>query len=78
MDRFYVNGASGGIAVSNQYPSTLTDETKIVPTLPFKLPHITRGFFRSGTLVNRSVQECWNELSGVDCRIGYDTSSSLR
>lgn len=60
----YVNGASSGIAVSNQYPSTLTDETaEIVPTLPFKLPHITQGFFPFGTLVNRSVQECWNELS---------------
>ncbi|OQE27127.1 hypothetical protein PENFLA_c006G00222 [Penicillium flavigenum] len=60
----YANGASSGIAASNQYPSTLTDETvEIVPTLPFKLPHITQGFFPFGTLVNRSVQECWNELS---------------
>jgi mediator of RNA polymerase II transcription subunit 14 len=60
----YVNGASSGIAASNQYPSTLADETvEIVPTLPFKLPHITQGFFPFGTLVNRSVQECWNELS---------------
>ncbi|EKV11159.1 RNA polymerase II holoenzyme/mediator complex component Rgr1, putative [Penicillium digitatum] len=51
---FYVNGTSSGIAAST---------AESVPTSPFKLPHITQGFFPFGTLVNRSVQECWNELS---------------
>lgn len=61
---FYVNGASSGIAASNQHPRMLADKAvEIVPTSPFKLPHITQGFFPFGTLVNRSVQECWNELS---------------
>ncbi|KAJ5932690.1 hypothetical protein N7516_007179 [Penicillium verrucosum] len=60
----YVNGASSGIAASNQHPRMLADKAvEIVPTSPFKLPHITQGFFPFGTLVNRSVQECWNELS---------------
>ncbi|CAI7594818.1 unnamed protein product [Penicillium viridicatum] len=60
----HVNGASSGIAASNQHPRTLADKAgEIVPTSPFKLPHITQGFFPFGTLVNRSVQECWNELS---------------
>ena len=30
---------------------------------PFELPHITQGFFPFGTLVNRAVQQSWNELS---------------
>ncbi|KGO43842.1 Mediator complex, subunit Med14 [Penicillium expansum] len=60
----YVNGASSGIAASNQHPRALVDKAvENVPTSPFKLPHITQGFFPFGTLVNRSVQECWNELS---------------
>ncbi|KAJ5496375.1 Mediator complex subunit Med14 [Penicillium fimorum] len=59
-----VNGASSGAAASNQHSRTLADKTvEIMPTTPFKLPHITQGFFPFGTLVNRSVQECWNELS---------------
>ncbi|KAJ5724882.1 hypothetical protein N7493_006610 [Penicillium malachiteum] len=32
-------------------------------TAPFELPHITEGFFPFGTLINRSVQQCWVELS---------------
>ncbi|OQE44970.1 hypothetical protein PENCOP_c002G08188 [Penicillium coprophilum] len=60
----YVNGASSGTAASNQHSQTLADNAVgIMPTTPFKLPHITQGFFPLGTLVNRSVQECWNELS---------------
>jgi mediator of RNA polymerase II transcription subunit 14 len=30
-----------------------------------ELPHITQGFFPFSTLVNRSVQQCWNELSDL-------------
>ncbi|KAF9244370.1 hypothetical protein LCP9604111_7323 [Penicillium roqueforti] len=57
----YANGAS---SASNQHTRTPPDKAaEIVPTSPFKLPHITQGFFPFGTLVNRSVQECWNELS---------------
>ncbi|KAJ5606954.1 hypothetical protein N7537_003573 [Penicillium hordei] len=60
----YVNGASSGIAASDQQSRTLADKAvEIIPTSPFILPHITQGFFPFGTLVNRSVQECWNELS---------------
>ncbi|KAJ5668791.1 hypothetical protein N7462_009861 [Penicillium macrosclerotiorum] len=29
----------------------------------FEIPHITQGFFPFGTLVNRAVQQCWNDLS---------------
>lgn len=36
-----------------------------VSVTPFELPHITQGFFPFGTLVNRSVQQCWIELSEV-------------
>ncbi|KAJ5177494.1 Mediator complex subunit Med14 [Penicillium coprophilum] len=60
----YVNGASSGTTASNQHSRTLADKAvEIMPKTPFKLPHITQGFFPLGTLVNRSVQECWNELS---------------
>ncbi|KAJ6140434.1 hypothetical protein N7470_010439 [Penicillium chermesinum] len=31
--------------------------------VPFELPHITQGFFPFSMLVNRSVQQCWNDLS---------------
>ncbi|KAJ5121203.1 Mediator complex subunit Med14 [Penicillium bovifimosum] len=60
----HVNGALTGVATSNQQPTTIGDKAgEIVPTTPFELPHITQGFFPFGTLVNRSAQECWNELS---------------
>ncbi|CAI7571485.1 unnamed protein product [Penicillium bialowiezense] len=36
---------------------------ELVSAAPFELPHITQGFFPFGTLVNRSVQQCWIELS---------------
>ena len=29
----------------------------------FEIPHITQGFFPLGTLINRAVQQCWNDLS---------------
>lgn len=58
------NGASGGTVLSEQPSRSFADKAGgIVPTTPFELPHITQGFFPFGTLVNRSVQECWNELS---------------
>lgn len=55
----HVNGAL-------QHTRTLADKAgEIVPAAPFELPHITQGFFPFGTLVNRSVQQCWIELSEV-------------
>ncbi|KAJ5757837.1 uncharacterized protein N7511_006531 [Penicillium nucicola] len=48
----YVNGSSGAVDTWNQTSTT-----------PFELTHITQGFFPFGILVNRSVQQCWNELS---------------
>lgn len=44
-------------------PADKTGELESVT--PFELPHITQGFFPFGTLVNRSVQQCWIELSEV-------------
>jgi mediator of RNA polymerase II transcription subunit 14 len=60
----HVNGTLTRVATSNQQPTILGNKAgEIVPTTPFELPHITQGFFPFGTLVNRSAQECWNELS---------------
>ncbi|KAJ5782203.1 hypothetical protein N7457_003977 [Penicillium paradoxum] len=60
----HVNGAPSGLVISNQHSKYLGDKAvEIAPTAPFELPHITQGFFPFGTLVNRSVQECWNDLS---------------
>lgn len=33
--------------------------------LPPELVHITQGFFPFGQLVNRSTQQCWNDLSDL-------------
>lgn len=41
--------------------------TAVAPTVsaqnPPELLHITQGFFPFSTLINRSVQQCWNDLS---------------
>ena len=60
----HVNGASSVVDALNQTSATLAGKAgEKVPTTPFELTHITQGFFPFGTLVNRSVQQCWNELS---------------
>ncbi|OQE20449.1 hypothetical protein PENSTE_c013G01512 [Penicillium steckii] len=55
-----VNGAGRGI-------DSLGQQSKIAirnaDSKPYELPHITQGFFPFGTLVNRAVQQCWNDLS---------------
>lgn len=59
----HVNGTGRGvIALSQTTGKQDSDPEKIVPA-PFELPHITQGFFPFGTLVNRAVQQCWNDLS---------------
>lgn len=59
----HVNGTGrGAIALSQNTGEQASESEKIVPT-PFELPHITQGFFPFGTLVNRAVQQCWNDLS---------------
>ncbi|OOQ86577.1 Mediator of RNA polymerase II transcription subunit 14 [Penicillium brasilianum] len=57
----HVNGAGREADNSNQLSKTKYAE-ELAPT-PFEIPHITQGFFPFGTLVNRAVQNCWNELS---------------
>jgi mediator of RNA polymerase II transcription subunit 14 len=61
-------GINGSTHVNGvmQHTRSLADKAgEIVPAAPFELPHITQGFFPFGTLVNRSVQQCWIELSEV-------------
>jgi mediator of RNA polymerase II transcription subunit 14 len=62
------SGTNGSTQVNGalQHTGTFADKAgEIVPAAPFELPHITQGFFPFGTLVNRSVQQCWVELSEV-------------
>ncbi|KAJ5585361.1 Mediator complex subunit Med14 [Penicillium hispanicum] len=59
----HVNGAGRGIDGLSQHSETPVHYgNEAVPT-PFEIPHITQGFFPFGTLVNRAVQQCWNDLS---------------
>jgi mediator of RNA polymerase II transcription subunit 14 len=59
-----VNGTSGSVNALDQISASLAGKAEgNAPTTPFDLTHITQGFFPFGTLVNRSVQQCWNELS---------------
>lgn len=57
------NGTGKDIAAANERSTTQNDKlTEHVPSR-FELPHITQGFFPLATLVNRAVQQCWNDLS---------------
>lgn len=58
----HVNGAGREADNSNQLSKTMQRVENLAP-IPFEIPHITQGFFPFGTLVNRAVQNCWNELS---------------
>lgn len=59
----HVNGAGRELETPNQFAKTRNDNsTEAVPAL-FELSHITHGFFPFGTLINRAVQQCWNDLS---------------
>ncbi|KAJ5102856.1 hypothetical protein N7532_003385 [Penicillium argentinense] len=65
--------AANGPALVNgvgREPDALSQQSKApvrhgeqLDSAPFDLPHITQGFFPFGTLVNRAVQQCWNDLS---------------
>lgn len=59
----HVNGAGRGVdALSPLSKVQNHNTTEIVPASS-ELPHITQGFFPLGILVNRAVQQCWNDLS---------------
>ncbi|KAJ5101479.1 hypothetical protein NUU61_003701 [Penicillium alfredii] len=60
----HVNGTTSEVGALNQHSKALGD-TREEPEPPFELPHITQGFFPFGTLINRAVQQCWNDLSEV-------------
>ncbi|PLB50495.1 mediator of RNA polymerase II transcription subunit 14 [Aspergillus steynii IBT 23096] len=62
----YTNGVSQGAGHGNREhkaPSTKF-ALRVNGRVP-DLPHITQGFFPFSTLVNRSVQQCWNDLSDL-------------
>ncbi|OJJ35729.1 hypothetical protein ASPWEDRAFT_172526 [Aspergillus wentii DTO 134E9] len=59
----YINGARKPLDGSNQASAAGAVST-ITKDLP-ELTHITQGFFPFTTLVNRSVQQCWNDLSDL-------------
>lgn len=58
-----INGTGKDIVAVNQHSATRNDHLAEYVASPSELPHITQGFFPLGTLVNRAVQQCWNELS---------------
>lgn len=58
----HVNGTKREADDSSQISKAMQRTGDLTPT-PFEIPHITQGFFPFATLVNRAVQNCWNELS---------------
>ncbi|CAG8168330.1 unnamed protein product [Penicillium salamii] len=60
-----MNGSARMNGALQHIPTAMDKAGDIVPAAPFELPHITQGFFPFGTLINRSVQQCWIELSEV-------------
>lgn len=59
---------TNGFRNVEQYSDTETAETTTAsPTAknPPELQHITEGFFPLSKLVNRSVQQCWNDLADL-------------
>lgn len=65
-ESIYVNGASSQVDVSNPDRKTsAVDARSDALKPPPELQHITQGFFPLTALVNRSVQQCWNDLSGL-------------
>lgn len=59
----HLNGAGRELEAPNQHAKMPNNESIDVGPAPFELLHITQGFFPLGTLVNRAVQQCWNDLS---------------
>ncbi|KAJ5670212.1 Mediator complex subunit Med14 [Penicillium maclennaniae] len=61
----HVNGAGKGADDLTQHTKVASQTTGDMVPAPFELPHITQGFFPFGTLINRAVQQCWNDLSDL-------------
>lgn len=73
----HVNGVSG--TASGPLWKT---EASAASGEPPALVHITQGFFPFSMLVNRSVQQCWNDLSELiaelaEMQVPYQDQSSL-
>lgn len=62
----HVNGGLKGADGSSQSSQAVAiDSAPAMSEEPFQLAHITHGFFPFAKLINRSVQQCWNDLSDV-------------
>ncbi|KAL5363971.1 mediator of RNA polymerase II transcription subunit 14 [Aspergillus floccosus] len=60
----HLNGLAKGMDGYKQNADSSAAQVEFVGLRqPPELPHITQGFFPFSKLVNRSVQQCWNELS---------------
>ena len=60
----HINGTSEQADKLNSNADTSMVDATILETPP-ELTHITQGFFPFTKLVNRSVQQCWNDLSDL-------------
>ncbi|KAL1962210.1 hypothetical protein VTN77DRAFT_9931 [Rasamsonia byssochlamydoides] len=71
----YLNGSSKEpglphrhVNMTNDHPQKMARAEASAQEMrqpPPELPHITQGFFPYGQLVNRAVQQCWNDLSDL-------------
>lgn len=68
----YLNGSSREPDPSYRHPNMTSDHLRTIARAeasaqkpPPELLHITQGFFPYGQLVNRAVQQCWNDLSDL-------------
>ncbi|KAL1998755.1 hypothetical protein VTN02DRAFT_5632 [Thermoascus thermophilus] len=63
----HVNGSLRGPDQANTEAQRAKAEawSDMLSQLPPELVHITHGFFPYAQLVNRSVQQCWNDLSDL-------------
>ncbi|CAI7585988.1 unnamed protein product [Penicillium manginii] len=77
-----VNGAGRGLDALSQQSKMPIRNAGDIDSTPFEIPHISEGFFPFGTLINRAVQLCWNELSELitelaAIQVPHDPSSAL-
>ncbi|KAJ5988237.1 Mediator complex subunit Med14 [Penicillium waksmanii] len=70
-----VNGAGRGLDALSQQSKMPIRNAGDIDSTPFDLPHITQGFFPFGTLINRAVQQCWNDLSELITELAAIQSS---
>ncbi|PWY62993.1 mediator of RNA polymerase II transcription subunit 14 [Aspergillus eucalypticola CBS 122712] len=61
----YVNGVEKNASQTRSVETVSANHASRVTKGPPELPHITQGFFPFAKLVNRSVQQCWNDLSDL-------------